>query len=167
MPVVDLTEDTGDFSDPQSVQPTSDVFYAAVNTDFVRQNMNPHTVNTTSLSFPQHHYPIQVSVTIPQCPFLQSCELSRNMSPGPAQEMLVPHPPSLPPPTTMATSQCTNYTTPLPQHHTTLPPPAHSSNFSYPPHLGKVFVLKFVNSIEETFELFVRNFQNQLLRSFH
>jgi len=100
--------------------------------------MNAHTVNTTSLSFPQHHYPIQVSVTIPQCPFLQSCELSRNMSPGPAQEILVPHPPPLPPSTTMAASQCTNYTAPLPQHHTTLPPPAHSSNFSYPPHLGNV-----------------------------
>lgn len=143
VPVVDLTEEAGDFSDPQSIQPSSDVFYAAVTPDFVRQNMNAHTVNTTSLSFPQHHYPIQVSVTIPQCPFLQSCELSRNMSPGPAQEILAP-PLPLPPSTSMTASQCTSYSTALP-HHSTLPPPAHSSSFSYPQHLGNIAVLKILD----------------------
>lgn len=116
VPVVDLTEETGDYADPPLVQP----IYAAVSSDFVRQSIGHHPSSTTSLPLPQHHYPIHVSVTIPQCPFLQSCELSRNISPDPAQETLVPPMPMLTPipgagymvagVAPPATSQCSNNT---------------------------------------------------------
>lgn len=120
------------------------MFYAAVSSDFVRQSMGHHTLSTTNLPLPQHHYPIHVSVTIPQCPFLQSCELSHNISPGPAQEILVPQPPPPPPPapqtilppTTIATTQCSNYAPQIPPPLQPPPPPAHNSSFSYPHHLG-------------------------------
>lgn len=150
--MVDLTEENGDFADPQSLQSTPEVIYTALNPDYVRQNVTPAAHSAPNIPMAQQHFPIHVSVTIPQCPYLQSWELSRNISPGPAQEILVPPPPpppSLPPstmpaspslsahtlPPTTVVAQCNSYTGP--QHHTTLPPPpAHSNNIIYPHHIG-------------------------------
>ncbi len=151
MPVVDLTEESPDFADPQLVQPAPELFYATVNSDFVRQNVPPHTISSAGLAIPQRHYPIHVSVTIPQCPFLQSCELSRNISPGPAPEILVQPPPAqaIPTTTSMASQQCSNYPSSLPQHHSALPPPpAHSNSFPYPHQLGMVFNLQKLSKQE-------------------
>lgn len=158
VPVVDLTEESGEFADTQSLQTPPDVIYTAINSDYARQNVNHPPHNGVNIPLPQQHFPIHVSVTIPQCPYLQSWEINRNVSPGPAQEILVPPPPPPPPstisiispstaaspslaphtipPTTVA-AQCSNFTTPS-QHHTTLPPPpAHSNNIIYPHHIGE------------------------------
>lgn len=143
VPVVDLTQENTGFTEAQTQHPP-EVFYAAVDPDYEPQIVSPPNISAADLAVPPRHYPIHVSVTIPQCPFLRSCEISPNISPGPAPEILVPPPSppqsilSLPPPTTIA-SQCSNYSTALPQHHhaTLPPPPAHISNFTFPHHLGK------------------------------
>lgn len=160
VPVVDLTEENGDFVDAQTLQSPPEVIYTAINSEYARQNVNHPPHNGVNIPLPQQHFPIHVSVTIPQCPYLQSWEINRNVSPGPAQEILVPPlpPPPPPPPSTISiispstaaspaltphtippttvAAQCSNFTTPS-QHHTTLPPPpAHSNNIMYPHHIG-------------------------------